>query len=480
MSPEEIQTRRHPGLPAEVSEASGTEIEAFKQRPQPYRLGTELRALLALAIPVVLSELGWMTMTIVDLIMVGRLGPDAIGAVGLGNAIYYAPSLFGIGLLLGLDTLVSQSWGAGRFDDCHRSLAQAIYIALVFTPVLMLAMLAAERIFTGHGVDPTVAVLTRSYVSILNWGTFPLLVYGGFRRYLQGVARVRPVTFALISANLVNLAFNWIFIYGHFGFPALGVPGSALSTVFARIYMAAVLVYAAWAHENGRGHPLFARWPRPDWNRIRSLLDLGLPAASQVVLEVAAFGAATVMASHLTPIALATHEIVLSCAAYTYMVPLGISAAAAVAVGHAIGAGNPARARRAGLLAIGLGAGFMAVMAILLLTLPRPIISIWTRDTSVLALGVHILAIVAGFQIFDGIQTVSTGALRGLGETRFPMLMNLTAYWILGLPIGAFLCFRLHWGLSGLWLGLTVSLILIALVLMARWMKDSGKLLRAT
>lgn len=444
--------------------------------PRPSsRLGEELRALLALAIPVVLSELGWMTMTIVDLIMVGRLGPGAIGAVGLGNAIYYAPSLFGMGLLLGLDTMVAQSWGAGRFDDCHRSLAQAMYIALAFTPVLMLGMLAAVRIFTGHGVDPTVAVLTRSYVGILNWSTLPLLVYGGFRRYLQGVARVRPVTFALISANLVNLAFNWIFIYGHFGFPALGVAGSALSTVLARVYMAAVLVYAAWVHESGRGHALFTHWPAPDWSRIRALFNLGLPAGSQVVLEVAAFGAATIMASHLTPIALATHEIVLSCAAYTYMVPLGISAAAAVAVGHAIGAGDPARARRAGSLAIGIGAGFMALMAVLFLVIPRPIIHIWTSDTQVVRLGAHILAIVAGFQIFDGIQTVSTGALRGLGETRFPMLMNLTAYWVLGLPFGALLCFRFQWGLSGLWTGLTVALILIALLLIARWLRDSGR-----
>jgi MATE family multidrug resistance protein len=454
-------------------------VEIFEQHQHPTRIGEELRALLTLAIPVVLSELGWMTMTIVDLIMVGRLGPDAIGAVGLGNAIYYAPSLFGIGLLLGLDTLVSQSWGAHRYDDCHRSLAQAMYIALAFTPVLMVFMLAAQWIFTGRGVDPTVAVLTRSYVGILNWGTLPLLVYGGFRRYLQGVSLVRPVAFALITANLVNLAFNWILIYGHFGFPAMGVRGSALSTVLARVYMAAVLIYAARSHESDRGHALFTHWPAPDWTRIRALLKLGLPAAFQVVLEVAAFGAATVMASHLTPIALATHEIVLSCAAYTYMVPLGISAAAAVAVGHAIGAGNPARARRAGILAIAIGAGFMALMAILLVVIPQPIIRIWTRDPRVLTLGAHILAIVAGFQIFDGIQTVSTGALRGLGETRFPMLMNLTGYWILGLPFGALLCFRFKWGLSGLWTGLTVSLILIALVLIMRWLTDSRKPLAA-
>ena len=476
-SADDIQAGQLPDVPVRAPDTPSPEIQVFEQHQRPVNIGEELRALLALAIPVVLSELGWMTMTVVDLIMVGRLGPAAIGAVGLGNAIYYAPSLFGIGLLLGLDTLVSQSWGAGRFDDCHRSLAQAIYIAVAFTPLLMLSMLVAQRIFTGHGVDPTVASLTRPYVLLLNWGTFPLMVYGGFRRYLQGVGRVRPVTFALISANLINLAGNWILIYGHFGFRAMGVRGSALSTVLARIYMAAVLVYAAWAHESGRGHALFTHWPLPDRARIRALLHLGLPAASQVVLEVAAFGGVTVMASHLSAISLATHEIVLSCAAYTYMVPLGISAAAAVAVGHAIGAGNPARARRAGLLSIALGAGFMALMAVLLIVIPRPIISLWTRDAHVLALGAHILAIVAGFQIFDGIQTVSTGALRGLGETRFPMLMNLTGYWILGLPFGALLCFHLKWGLAGLWTGLTVSLMFIAMVLIARWLTDSKKLM---
>lgn len=449
---------------------------AMPQEP-PARLRAEMRALLALAIPVVLAELGWMTMTVVDLVMVGRLGPDAIGAVGLGNAIYYAPSLFGIGLLLGLDTVVSQAWGAQRYDDCHRWLAQGMYIAAAFTPLLMVSMLGATWIFTGHGVDATVSHLARSYVLWLNWGTLPLIVYGGLRRYLQGVGRVQPVAIALISANLVNLAGNWVLIYGHCGFPAMGVQGSALSTCAARVYMAGVLVWAAWRYEAKRGHSLFAHWPGPDWSRLRELLRLGLPAGSQLVLEVAAFGAATVMASHLNPIALATHELALSCASYTYMVPLGISAAAAVAVGHAMGARHVKRARRAGWMSIGLGAGFMAVMAALLLTVPQPILRIWTGNRDVLRLGAHILAIVAGFQIFDGIQTVSTGALRGLGETRFPMLINLGGYWVLGLPLGAVLCFRLQWGLSGIWTGLTLALITIALVLCARWMKDSRRLL---
>lgn len=451
-------------------------VEVFDEHNPRVNLAAELRALLALAIPVALSEIGWMTMGIVDLIMVGKLGPAAIGAVGLGNAIYYAPSLFGIGLLLGLDTLVSRSWGARDFDDCHRSLAQAMYIALAFTPVLMLFIVFARPLFTGRGVDPVVGVLTRSYAGILNLGTLPLLVYGGFRRYLQGVARVRPVTFALISANLVNFVGNWIFIYGKLGMPAMGVRGSAISTVAARIYMAAVLVYFAWQHERRRGHSLFAHWPRPDWARIRALLDLGVPAAFQVVLEVAAFGAATILAAHLGAVALATHEIVLNCAAFTYMVPLGISAAGAVAVGHAIGAGNPAKARRAGWMAIGLGVGFMALAALLFIAVPRPILEIYSRDERVLRLGAHILLIVAAFEIFDGTQIVSIGVLRGLGETRIPMLLNFAGYWLFGLPLGAVLCFELHRGLSGLWIGLTVALITIAVLMLLRWRSSSSSL----
>jgi MATE family, multidrug efflux pump len=450
---------------------SGAEIfDRHNARPN---LAAELRALLRLAIPVALSEIGWMTMSVVDVIMVGKLGPAAIGAVGLGNAIYYAPSLFGIGLLLGLDTLVSRSWGARDFDDCHRSLAQAMYIALAFTPVLMLFIVFAAPLFTGHGVDSTVGRFTRSYDAILNWGTFPLLIYGGFRRYLQGVGRVRPVTFALISANLVNLAGNWIFIYGKLGMPAMGVNGSALSTVFARIYMAAVLVFFAWQHERRRGHSLFFHWPGPNWKRIRALLDLGIPAAFQVVLEVAAFGAASILASHLGAVSLATHEIVLNCAAFTYMVPLGISAAGAVAVGHAIGAGDPAKARRAGWMAIGLGVGFMAIAAVLFVTTPNPIIGIYSHDPQVQRLGAHILLIVAAFEIFDGAQIISIGVLRGLGETKVPMLLNFGGYWLFGLPLGAVLCFVVGWRLSGIWTGLTVALITIAILMLLRWRRSS-------
>jgi multidrug resistance protein, MATE family len=435
----------------------------------------ELRAMVALAVPVVLSELGWMAQGVVDTIMVGKLGPAAIGAVAVGNAVYYTPSLFGIGLLLGLDTLVSHAFGRKDHDACHRWLAQGVYLACIVTPPLMVLIAAASFGLARAGVTPEVAGSAGSYLRILNFGTLPLLLYGATRRYLQGVGQVRLLTLTYVLANLLNWFGNWVLIYGRLGMPALGVNGSALSTCVARVAMAAALIGVAWQYERKRGHPLFQHWARPSLLKLKQLVRLGAPAAGQIVLEVGAWNLGTFCAGLLTPVALATHSIALNYASVTYMVPLGVSAAAAVSVGHAIGAGDRDRARRAGWLALGLGTSFMLLAAVVFFIAPRPLIALYTSDPRVLAVGPSLLGLAAAFQIFDGIQTVSTGALRGLGETRFPMIANFVGYWILGLPLGIFLCFGLHWGIYGLWIGLTLALIVIATTLLLRWRKDSRK-----
>jgi MATE family multidrug resistance protein len=432
--------------------------------------------MMALAVPVVLSELGWMAQGIVDTIMVGKLGPAAIGAVALGNAICYTPSLFGMGLLLGLDTLVSQAYGRKDHDECHRWLAQGVYLALIVTLPLMLLIGLASFGFGPFGIAPEVAGPAGSYLRMLNFGTLPLLLYAGTRRYLQGVGDVHVITATYVGANLLNWFGNWVLIYGKLGFPALGVNGSAISTVGSRIFMAAALLGFAWRYERKRGHPLFRHWGSPSVARLKRLMGLGAPAAGQVLLEVGAWNLTVLAAGWLTPAALATHQIVLNYASLTYMVPLGVSAAAAVSVGHAVGAGDPQRARRAGWLALGLATSFMLLAVLVFLLIPVPLIAIYTRDPQVLALGPGLLLLVAAFQIFDGIQTVSTGALRGLGETRAPMLANLVGYWVLGLPLGLTLCFALRWGIYGMWIGLTLALVVIAGTLLLRWRRDSARL----
>jgi MATE family multidrug resistance protein len=445
---------------------------------KPTNWVAELGAMFSLALPVVLSELGWMVQGIVDTIMVGALGPAAIGAVALGNAAYYIPALGAFGLLLGLDTLVSQAFGRQDHEACHRWLAQGVYLLLALTLPLMLLVLGLSYGFQPCGIDLAVAGPAASYLRVLNWGTLPLLLYAGVRRYLQAVGEVHVITFTYLIANLLNWLFNWILIYGKLGFPAMGVNGAALATVLSRIFMALALLGFSWRYERRRGHPLFQNWARPVFSEIRQLIRLGLPAAGQILMEVGAWNVATLAAGWLSPVELATHQIVFNYASLTYMVPLGVSSAAAVAVGHAVGAGDAPRARRAGWLALALGTAFMLLSAIVFLAAPGPLIALYTHDAAVMVAGPPLLMLAAAFQIFDGIQTVSTGALRGLGETRIPMLANFIGYWPLGLPLGITLCFAFHWGVMGLWVGLTVALVIVAAVLLRRWMIDSLRIAR--
>ncbi len=427
-----------------------------------------------LAAPVVMAELGWMSMAVVDTIMVGRIGPAAIGATGIGNALFYSLAIFGMGLLLGLDTLVSQSWGAGNREDCHRSLSQGIYIILLLTPCLMVLFAFMPRLFSILGVNPQVSVLAGPFLTTLSASTLPLLLYAAFRRYLQGMGHVRPVMFVLLSANLVNWLFNWLLIEGRWGFRAFGVVGSALSTCIARVYMALLLMIFIWWFERGTESGIATFFRKPDRRRLRILLRIGFPAAAQILLEVSAFGAAAILAGRLTAASLAAHQIAITCASLTYMVPLGISSAAAVAVGHAVGRGNMHLARRRGFIAIGIACAFMLLSAICFLLFPRQILQVYTADADVIVTGTGLLALAALFQLFDGIQTVATGALRGLGNTHFPMLVNLAGYWLFGLPIGYALCFHYRHGVYGLWWGLTMSLIIIAAILLRYWQNYSG------
>ena len=425
--------------------------------------------MIALAIPVVLAELGWMTMSVVDIIMVGGLGPAAIGGIGIGGSAFYSFAVFGMGLLLGLDTLVSQAHGAGNRGDCHRSLAQGIYLALILTLPLMCLFTLMPPVFFSLGINPQVANFAAAFVRTLAWSTLPLLLYGAFRRYLQGTGHVRPVMFGLVSANLVNWFFNWLLIQGKWGFPSLGVVGSALSTCIARVYMASVLGLCIWWFERTL-QPSFAKsLGKPNWARLVLLLRIGLPAATQILLEISAFGIAAVLAGRLNPEALAAHQIAINCASVTYMVPLGTASAAAVAVGHALGRREPERARRSGFIAIALASGFMLCSAVMFLLIPRQIVSVYTNDPGVRTIGVGLLAWAARLQLFYGVAYLATCALRGMGHTRAARLINLAGYWLFGLPIGYLLCFRLGYGVYGLWCGLTLALIVIAVILLHFW-----------
>jgi MATE family multidrug resistance protein len=285
---------------------------------------------------------------------------------------------------------------------------------------------------------------------------------------------------ALVTANLVNLAGNWVFVLGHLGAPRMGAEGSGWATCISRVYMAAVLVAAVARHdrrspEETRGGTLRAIW-RPAWARMVELVGLGLPAAGQMGLEIGVFAVVTMLVGKINAVQLAGHQIALATVSTTYMVPLGISSAAAVRVGHALGRGDPQAAARSGWMALGLGAAVMSGAAVVLLTAPRWIARIFTPDAAVIGSAVVLLRVAAFFQLFDGLQVVATGALRGVGDTRTPMLCHLAGYWVIGLPTGVILCFRYGLGAAGLWAGLSIGLILIGIALTWWWMRSARKL----
>jgi multidrug resistance protein, MATE family len=434
-------------------------------------LRSELGPTIHLALPLVLAELGWMSMGIVDTVMVGHL-PDsatAMGAVSLSSNIFIVLALFGGGLLLGLDTIVAQAFGAGQREDCHRSLLNGIYLGIALTPIIAIPTWFFGHALIAMGIAPPIIDQAVPYMRALVVGLFPLLLYFAVRRTLQAMSMVKPVAFALISANLVNAFFNWVLIYGKWGFPAMGTVGSGWSTAIARAYMAAILVgYLLW-YDHRHRTDLLKTPVDIDLLRIRRLIMLGLPAALQFTLESGVFATVTALIARLGAVPLASHQIALNTVALTYMVPLGISSAAAVRVGQAIGRKDPSGANDAGTTAIFLGAAFMAGASLALLAFPRWIALMYTPDETVIRATTTLLAAGAAFQLFDGIQTVATGALRGAGDTRTPMLCHFTAYWVIGLPLGAWLCFRRSWGAFGLWAGLSLALILIGIVLLIVW-----------
>ena len=432
---------------------------------------------LRLAIPLVLAELGWMSMAIVDTMMVGRLPNSAvaIGAVSLGSALFIVLALFGEGLLLGLDTLVAQAFGAGNREDCHRSLINGVYLSLALTPLLSAPIFLLPQLLRVMHVDALIASETIPYTNALTIGLLPLLLYFAVRRCLQAMNMVRPVAFALVTANIVNAVFNWLLIYGKWGFRAMGTVGSGWSTAIARVYMAAVLIgYLFWYDRKHRTE-LLKTPVDVDLSRIKQLIALGMPAALQFTLESGVFAAVTALIARLGAVPLATHQIALNTVAFTYMVPLGISSAAAVRVGQALGRRDPRGARDAGGTAIFIGAAFMTLAGVVLLAAPRWIARVYTTDEVVIRNATILLAAGAAFQLFDGIQSVATGALRGAGDTRTPMLCHFTAYWIIGLPLGAWLCFRRGWGALGLWIGLSLALILIGIVLLIVWRRTTRR-----
>jgi multidrug resistance protein, MATE family len=443
---------------------------------------SQIRPVLTLALPLILAELGWMAMGIVDTVMVGHMANPAlaISAAALGQVLYNTIA-FGIaGVLLGLDTFLAQSHGAGRFDEANRWLLHGLFLAAGLALVLVLIVVGAPLFMLRLPIDRDVLTGSVAFLRALNYGTPALFLYFTLRRYLQAFNHVRPIAIALVTANLINVVGNWLLIFGHswgpIHIPALGVTGAGLATSVSRCYLALFMIVALWRIERRHHYGLRSMTRHFEPNRIRRLALLGAPAGGQIFVEISIFGMVTFLIGTMGRLPLAGHEIALNCASFTFMVPFAISAAAAVRVGQALGRKAPAEAASAGWAAIVLGAGAMAVFSGVLLLFPRAIAGSFTNDEAVIAATIPLLFVAAIFQFFDGLQITATGALRGAGNTHAGLIVQIIGYWIIGLPIGYLFGFRLHYGAVGLWLGLCAGLIVAGITLAAIWKNATTKL----
>ena len=424
---------------------------------------SELRATIKLALPVVLVQIGMMFMGVVDTVMVGHVSATVLAAVALGNLYFFNAIVLGSGTLMALDPIVAQAVGAHDADAITRAVQRGIVLAGGLSIVTALLVMPAHAVLIVTRQQPAIIPDTTAYLQISIPGALPFLLFVVFRQTLQAIHRVAPIVWTIVGANLCNAGLNWVFVYGHLGSPALGAAGSAIATLVSRWLMAIALLGFAWSSLR----PHIVPWRRESLRLapLGALLRLGVPIGLQQLLESAAFGAIGLMMGMLGTYEMAGHQIAITLAALTFMVPLGVGQAAAVRVGRAIGAHDQRRATLAARAAFVCGLGFMSMTALLFLLAPRFLATLFTTEAPVIAIAGILIPVAGVFQIFDGAQAVGAGVLRGLGDTRAPLIGMIAGYWLIGLPVSLLLGFHTSLRAAGLWWGFVASLSIVAIFL---------------
>ena len=435
----------------------------------------ELRRLVMLAMPIVVTQVGTMMMGVVDMLMVGSVGREALAAAALGNLWTMGTLVVGMGLTLGIDPILTQAHGAGDARGVglvtQRGLVMA---ALAGVPTVLLWLVTGPALELA-GQDPGLAAMAHDYVLMQLPSVFGFLGFMVLRSYLQGRSIVAPAMWVTLLANVFNALLNWVLIFGELGAPAMGLRGAGIATGVTRSLMLVALALWIWRAGLQRGAWTPWTWAALAPAGLLEIVRYGLPVGVQLGLEMWAFQAATLFAGWLGEAELAAHTIAINLASLSFMVPLGVAMAAVTRVGNLLGAGDGRGAQRAAWVALAVGAGVMTVSAAVFVALRTELPALYNDDVAVLALAAGLLPIAGAFQIFDGIQVVGGGVLRGMGRTRPAALFNLVGYYVLGLPVAWWLAFRRGMGVAGIWWGLTVGLMVVAVLLIA-WIGARGPL----
>jgi MATE family multidrug resistance protein len=426
----------------------------------------EFRTLVRLAVPVVAVQLGLMLMGVVDTVMVGRLSAEALGAVALGNLFFFTIAIIGMGTLMALDPVVAQAVGAGDEPAIGRGLQRGVLLAVLVSLPTMLGLMLVAPALRLMGQPAELIPAASSYIYAIIPGILPFFIFIAFRQTLQAMGRIAPIVWVIVFANLLNLVLNWALIYGKLGAPALGVTGAAIATSLSRFALAAGLLYAGRQALMPRLRPW--RPEASDPAALGRMLRIGLPIGAQMFFEYGIFALVGALMGRIGTIAVGGHQIALNLSAIVFMIPQGVGAAAAVLVGQAVGGEDLPGARRAALGAVLLGAGFMVGAAVLFLLIPGPLARLYSTDQRVIAIAMTLIVLGGLFAVFDGLQAVCIGILRGIGDTRGPVAISMVGYWVIGMPVSLLLGFRLGQGPPGLWWGLVLGLAVNAVVLLIR------------
>ena len=431
----------------------------------PYHIKQTIR----LSLPIIVGQIGQLTMSVADNVMVGRVGADALAAAAIGNGLFTLIMVVGLGISMAITPLTAMAMGAGRDEDCGVVLRQGLLVNMIAGILLCAATFAgaqAIRVLDQPGAIVEPAVL---YMKVLGLSMIPLMLFQSYRQFAEGVSFLKPAMIITLAANLVNIFVNWVFIFGNLGAPALGLTGAGIATFSSRVFMAGSLVTVVMLAPSLKRFDPGLRYKKIDIHLMKRLLGIGIPGAFQYFFEVSAFAGSSIIVGWMGVRELAAHQIALNLAAISFMGAMGISAAGTIRVSNALGRGSNPDVRAAGFSAVLLCMGFMALAGTVFVLFRQILPGFYVTDPEVVEITAFLLVIVAFFQLSDGTQAVGIGILRGITDMKIPTLLTLAAYWIIGLPSGYALAFWAGLGIYGVWYGLLISLTVSALLMMLRF-----------
>ena len=438
---------------------------------------TEISNTFKLAYPVIIGQLGIIMMGVVDSIMVGKLGPVPLAAAALGNSLIFLILIIGIGSSIVVSPLVAILVGGKRFSECGVYFRQSLLVNIVLSLFMVGVILIGVNYIQYLNQPPEVIELTIIYMTIVGFSAIPLMLFQTYKQFIEGLSIMKPAMIIAILANIINAFVNWILIFGELGFPKLGLAGAAWATFLSRVFMAVVIMIYVMRNQKFKQYDVTFHFRGINISVIKKLLSLGLPSGFQYFFEVGAFTFAVIMIGWIGANELAAHQIAINLASITFMAVLGISQAASIRVGNAMGEQNIPNVRKAGFTAIALGAAIMSLAGITFILLHNYLPTLYINDEAVISIASRLILIAALFQLSDGTQAVGIGVLRGLTDVKGPTIITFIAYWVISLPIAYVLAFYFNLGVDGVWIGLLIGLTVSAILLTARFNHKSKKII---